>query len=449
VVKVFSEYMDEVREYTYKKKPDYEALAEILLGLKVPVPAKKKAAAPATKKAAAPATKKAAAPATKKTAAPATKKTAASTQRKTSATGRQAAASAGTKRMTRSQATGSSTEESPAKMPRDDTCMEVEYIADSDEDSFADAQDDAGFLDHRDDDSFVTANATPMEWEMVDDENQEPIADSKPKAFVGVTVVIENGPHKGQAINLIQGHSESFVVGRNPTTKGGEAALALPDDADVDDSHIRLDLSVSKKLIGLNVTDLKSSSGSFVGSEKIRKGKDYRIFRGGSVRIGETVLTVKTLDPSKVAFANKESRPSGNKRTGRRQDVSCPASEEPEATPDVELPRLKRRGVRLEVTEGPHKGESFELEHGGTETFIVGSKPSSRTGGLLCLNKDASLKATHMHLDLVVSKKLTTVTVTDKSKGGTVVNRDVVNKGRAFINDSIKIGSSVLEIKSL
>jgi pSer/pThr/pTyr-binding forkhead associated (FHA) protein len=225
--------------------------------------------------------------------------------------------------------------------------------------------------------------------------------------------------------------------------------LALPDDADVDDSHIRLDLSVSKKLIGLNVTDLKSSSGSFVGSEKIRKGKDYRIFRGGSVRIGETVLTVKTLDPSKVAFANKESRPSGNKRTGRRQDVSCPASEEPEATPDVELPRLKRRGVRLEVTEGPHKGESFELEHGGTETFIVGSKPSSRTGGLLCLNKDASLKATHMHLDLVVSKKLTTVTVTDKSKGGTVVNRDVVNKGRAFINDSIKIGSSVLEIKSL
>jgi hypothetical protein len=59
------------------------------------------------------------------------------------------------------------------------------------------------------------------------------------------------------------------------------------------------------------------------------------------------------------------------------------------------------------------------------------------------------LKATHMRLDLVVQKKLTTVTVTDKSKGGTVVNRDVVNKGRAFINDSIKIGNSVFEVKSL
>jgi hypothetical protein len=101
------------------------------------------------------------------------------------------------------------------------------------------------------------------------------------------------------------------------------------------------------------------------------------------------------------------------------------------------------------VTQGPHKGDSFELESGETETLFVGSKPSSKTGTLASLNKDKKLKATHTRVDLNVSKKLTTITVTDKSKGGTQVNRDTINKGRAFINDNIRIGDSVLEIKAL
>jgi pSer/pThr/pTyr-binding forkhead associated (FHA) protein len=440
VVKVFNKYMDEVRGYSFKKTPDYEALSQILMDLKIPVPSAKKAAAAAPKKAS-------------------------KTRGKTTNMARPASSVAGTKRTTRSQNAGKSTEESPKKMARDASHMETIEIDDSDEESWTDAQQDA-FLSHGEDgeedgDSYATAMdldhtqdengdsySTAMDLDQTQDENEEPDTDAKPKALVGVTILVEGGPHKGLAVNLIQGRSETIIVGRNPTASPGKTILALTDDSQADDSHIRLDLGVSKKLVSVTATDLKSSGGSFVGSEKIRKGKDYKLFRGGSVRIGSSLLKVKTLDPNKVASTPQEKRAAATKKVSRKQRVS-PVSEEPEETPETEVPRLKRRGVRLVVTEGPHKGESFELEHGGIDSYNIGSKPSGKTGDILCLNKDDSLQANHVRLDLVVTKKLTTVTVTDKSKGGTMVNRDSVNKGRAFISDKIKIGNSVLQIKTL
>jgi hypothetical protein len=416
VAKVFTKYMDEVRGYTYKKTPDYESLKKILLELKVPLPA----------------------------AAAAKRKTATTTTRR-----QPTASSTGTKRTTRSRA---SAEESPAKMQKDDSHVEIEIIDDSDEESFENAQVETAFLDAReeddDDESFQTA---AMDWEVIpEDENQEPVRDAKLKAVVGVTVVVSDGPHKGQAIHLIQGKSETYIVGSNPTTKSGEKGLKLDDDDEVDESHIRLDLVVAKKLISVNVTDLKSS-GSFVGSEKIRKGKDYKIFRGGSVRIGNSCLVVNAIDPKQVAKATKAaSQSSGNSRVSRNQRAPTPVDDERDfEDPEPDMPRLKRRGVQLVVIEGPHKGETFELEHGVAETFIIGSKPSSKTGDLVCLDKDSSLKATHLRLDLAATKKLTAVTITDKSNGGTCINRDVVKNGKAFINDRIKIGNSILEIRPL
>ena len=126
-----------------------------------------------------------------------------------------------------------------------------------------------------------------------------------------------------------------------------------------------------------------------------------------------------------------------------------PTDENKQPAIDSKPKALKRRGVKLVVTEGPHKGEVHILERGKTESYTIGSKPSSKTGGLVALKRDKRLKASHLTLTLSVTKKLVTVVITDKSKGGTQVNRDTVNKGKAFINDMITIGDSVLEIKSL
>ena len=126
-----------------------------------------------------------------------------------------------------------------------------------------------------------------------------------------------------------------------------------------------------------------------------------------------------------------------------------PTDENKQPAIDSKPKALKRRGVKLVVTEGPHKGEVHILERGKTESYTIGSKPSSKIGGLVALKRDKRLKASHLTLTLSVTKKLVTVVITDKSKGGTQVNRDTVNKGKAFINDMITIGDSVLEIRSL
>jgi pSer/pThr/pTyr-binding forkhead associated (FHA) protein len=437
VAKVFTEYMDEIRGYAYKKQPDYGKLSKILIKLKIPFSSAQKPAAARAKKAAPVA--KAISTRTKRTTRTAP---VFSTNKASKST---ATAPISNGRVTRSQKRAASPVEEPypQKVPRDDTFMEVDVIELSDDEvTWTNGQPSPQYQFHDAlEDSFETAT---MDWEESRDENEEPVPApaSKPKAIDGVTIVIEDGPHKGFAINLIKGRT--IVVGSNPTTKAGEIPLILSNDDDVDGSHIQLNLTASKKLISVCVTDLKSSGGSYVGNEKIRKGKDYKIFRGDSVRIGNSKLTIKALDPNvTVTSSNQEMPPTTKKKSSAR------AQKNQSSEPQEELPRLKRRGVLLMITQGPHVGESYELEQGKTESFVVGTKPSSKTGTLLRLNKDKGLKATHVRLDLTVNKRLTTVAITDKSKGETIVNRDTVNKGKAFINDIIRIGESVLQVKTL
>ena len=110
---------------------------------------------------------------------------------------------------------------------------------------------------------------------------------------------------------------------------------------------------------------------------------------------------------------------------------------------------LKRRGVSILCVEGPHKGESYEIEAGINEMVIIGSKPSSTVGEVLAWKKDKMIQASHVRLDLSINRKLIAVKVTDKSKGKTYVNRVAVKSTKAFINDTIKIGDTSFKIQPL
>lgn len=110
------------------------------------------------------------------------------------------------------------------------------------------------------------------------------------------------------------------------------------------------------------------------------------------------------------------------------------------------------RGVRILVTEGPHKGEFFDLEAGLNEIVTIGSNPASKVGKVFPLEKDNTLHKTHVRLDFDRKNcKLTAIKVTDKSKsnGKTYVNRDVVRSTKAFINDRIIIGNTTLIVQTL
>lgn len=294
--------------------------------------------------------------------------------------------------------------------------------------------------DDEDDDhnSFVTA--TMMDVDSVGDENQSPSPTKEQKAAKGVTIVVESGPHKGSAVNLIEGHCETIVVGRDPETKAGEGKLVLSSDDELGASHIRMTLSMTRKLTGVVVADLRARGGVFVGSDKIRRGGDWKIFRGSTVRLGQTMLRVSTLDANKVS-STATTTGSKSSRTTKPKTVSKP--QQVTKAP----PKLKRRGVRIAVVEGPHKGETHELEKGLVESISVGSKPSG--GATMKLSKDRDLKATHVKIELKNSSKMTAVNVTDKSKGGTKVNKNQFSGGFVFINDRIYVGNSVLEVQVL
>jgi len=121
--------------------------------------------------------------------------------------------------------------------------------------------------------------------------------------------------------------------------------------------------------------------------------------------------------------------------------------------PNARTNRLKRRGVRIFISEGPHKGEFFDLEAGVNETLIIGCNPVSKVGKVIKLKRDDALHKTHLRLDFDANnRKMTAIKVTDKSKanGKTFVNRtSVKNFTKAFINDIIKIGNTTLKVQKI
>ena len=146
-----------------------------------------------------------------------------------------------------------------------------------------------------------------------------------------------------------------------------------------------------------------------------------------------------------------------NERASRRQknqkttpEVVTIDDKEDKAKKSTSKP-LKRVGVKLVVIDGPHKGESMVLESGGTEMLVLGSNPSSKIGTTYAFKKDKSIQATHVVLELDVGKKMTTVRLTDKSKGNTYKNRETLRvlSTKVFINDTIRIGDTMINIAEL
>ena len=421
--KTFQEYLTSVREYSFKKNPDYEHLAAVLSRIKITCT---KTATPRVVGSAS----------LKRTTHSLTSKP--SSKRSTPSSVSAHLVSGQTGRVTRSRtrSTDDLNFESPPKLAHDSSLMETEQSQTTQ--MYA-----AAMNDESSDDDL-------MEWEAVADENAAPDSESKPKIVRGLTLVVESGPEKGRAVNLTQGRAERFIIGRNPVPKNGESILDLSRDSLVDDSHAKIELWSTKKLIAVNVTDLKSSSGTFHGHEKIRTS--MKVFSGGVIKVGGTTLKVVELDAAKVATTPFEAQ-AGKKRAIRRM-VAEP--EQHEVATEVEgwlddgstkKPCKKREGLKLKVINGPNVGDLFEIELGVSDIVMVGSKPSGK-GSKIALTKDSSLKPNHIQLKLYsYARKHFGLIVTDKNTGAVKINGNNINQtGRASVNDCITIGNSVLKV---
>jgi serine/threonine protein kinase len=410
-------YLTTVREYSFKKTPDYQHLATLLSQIKISVT---------------------------KTAIPRASASApGKTQTQSLVPPPQVSQTA--RRVTRSRARASTPSDSdsgsPHKKIRDDTLMETEDF------TLGQPYTAAAVL-HVDEDP---SDDDPMDWHVVD-ENAAPGIESKPTTMRGLTLLVEAGPEKGTAINLLQGSSETLIVGRNPVAENGERTLALSADSRADDSHAKIELWATKKLIAVNVTDLKSSSGTFHGHEKIRRS--MKIFSGGLIKLGGTTLKVIDLDTAKVGCQHSGASAARSKRNGSRLGAepahiaTAPAHEDITMEDASSMKQAsKRQGLKVQVIGGPHLGDIFEMEHGVSDTVNVGSKPTG-TSSKISLTKDSLLQANHMQLKLYnYARTHFGLIITGKNNSIIKINGGTISQtGRASVNDCINIGNSVLKV---
>ena len=253
----------------------------------------------------------------------------------------------------------------------------------------------------------------------------------------GVTLNFTAGPYKGQSINLVQGITNTIFLGANPIS---DASFPMSKDKSItNSSHASLTLEAAKTFFTVLVTDLNSTSGTSVNGGKIGKGKTQKAFLNDSIEMGDSALKI-------VPLSSKNLHNTVNSVT---VDVAVCAQEN--KFPCVNN-CAERKGVSLVFLAGPYKGESIDLIKGQSESMVLGAMPTSTSS--FALTKDKAItNHSHVRFELDTAKKFFTVLVTDlKSTGGTSVNGSKMGKGKtqkAFMNDEIAIGNSVMKIKAL
>ena len=406
---VMRDYVSAVRAMNYKQTPDYDSLRDLLLRLDV-------VAAKPTKK---PAARKAT-PTKKKKTAP----TSPSSSRKSARAGRAAAKRA-------SPDSDNDNEDVPPKIRR--------VLAIDDDDDFnardrrSTASEDTGFVTARD------VETEDMDWDLTEEQ------DSKPRSMgprLGIKVLFTQGPHKGESFALVKKEMETVYLGGNPTAKDGDG-FAMPGDDQVDDTHIKLVLQANKRMQTVLVTNLSSSSGTFINGSSIPAKKERKVFINDTITIGGSVLKIMKLPQDKEpqpTFSPPTQKPAAVAKTRSDENKKPPSNKPPPTGP----------GVRITFKQGQHN--DFYLAKSDVSRIVIGSNPSSKKDETITI-PDASVDATHARLELIYARKLCTVTVTDlKSSSGTFVSASRIPSGKdrkAFINDLIQVGDVIMQVKPL
>lgn len=295
----------------------------------------------------------------------------------------------------------------------------------------------AGNLDHDEDDFHSVENVEEdddfhtcidgndhddlMDWEDIPEKDIKP----KAKSSIGVSIVVTDGPNKGLSFRLL--NSESLVIGSSN----------LAGDSKLDEEHLRFTLKATRRLKRLIVRDLGSSVGTRVNGKKIAKGREQIAFMNDKIAAGESILSIlplSTFDPLDSIVEVESTNQKPVPHIGTTDENRDPSS---------------LNGLKLLVTEGPQKGETFDLTEGGTDFIILGH--SSKDGHIFGLGRDDAIDAKHATVALRVRKGTMLLQVTDLgSSTGTCINgRSIRKESTAALTDLIQVGKSTLKVVPL
>jgi len=110
--------------------------------------------------------------------------------------------------------------------------------------------------------------------------------------------------------------------------------------------------------------------------------------------------------------------------------------------------------LKLDVIEGPHRGQVVYFGGDHPDTILVGRDPESRAvkdSTKFALSEDDSASTLHAKLVINSKRNVHSVRVSDmSSSNGTFINGNSLPKGKgrqAFVGDKIKVGESLFQIR--
>ncbi len=110
----------------------------------------------------------------------------------------------------------------------------------------------------------------------------------------------QSGPHTGETVCFGKDYSDILLIGKDPTNLSNRgkmkdaAKLKLSADTKASSMHAKVTFRHSaNNAHSIRVEDLKSSSGTFINTTMLGKGKGQQVFIGSKITIGDTVTMVR------------------------------------------------------------------------------------------------------------------------------------------------------------
>jgi hypothetical protein len=113
---------------------------------------------------------------------------------------------------------------------------------------------------------------------------------------------------------------EIVYLGSRPICKQNECAFALEGDRTVDETHVKIVLQAKKTLQAVQVTDLRSSTGTLFNGKPIAAGKDRKAFINDTICIGDSTIKILPLAEEETkAMVDREIRAGKERRMERKR----------------------------------------------------------------------------------------------------------------------------------
>ena len=136
-----------------------------------------------------------------------------------------------------------------------------------------------------------------MDWEALETTTTTSKADNyKDAKRKGVLkLCVTEGPHSGREILFGGDHLGTVCVGRDPASRAMKDVVifAISNDKSASSVHAKFVINSKSNVHSVRVTDMASSSSTFVNGSVLPNGKSRQAFVGDKIKIGGSLFEIR------------------------------------------------------------------------------------------------------------------------------------------------------------